>query len=129
MVATARTSGIRRPPPAPPRRRAMADEELRRVARRAQECGRRNEVGDVRAEVGVGELALALAEAGEVEAQHRDPSGGQGLGDPGRREDVLRAGEAMGEDSKGARRSDRQVEPGGEHRAVVAGKLKPFRQC
>ena len=107
----------------------MADQELRSGARRAQERGCRNEVGDVRGEVGVGELALARAEAGEVEAQHREPSGGQGLGDPRRGEDVLRAGEAMGEDSKGPRRADRQVEPGGEHRAVVAGKVEPFRSA
>ena len=45
----------------------------------------------------MGEIALAGAEAGEIEAQDGDAVTRQPFGDSAGREDVLRAGEAMGE--------------------------------
>ena len=83
IVAIALTSGIcdgRREHGGPAER--VADEQLRR----AVWCSRSHaaaatQVVDVRAEVGVGELALAGAETGEVEAQDPEALLGQLGGD------------------------------------------------
>jgi hypothetical protein len=45
------------------------------------------------------ELALALAQAGEVEAQYANALISQSTADASRRQGVLVAGEAVGEDS------------------------------
>ena len=69
----ARLRHLARPRPAPRRRRGCG-----RSGSPARACtsrsviGGRDQVGDVGGERGVGELAFARAEAGEVEAQHRD---------------------------------------------------------
>jgi hypothetical protein len=86
-----------------------------------QEVGGLHEVLDVGAEVGVGEIAPAGAEAGEIEAQHRDAVACQLLGDAAGREDVLRAGEAVGEQREGARLAFRQFEPACQRGALRAG--------
>ena len=82
------------------------------------------QVADVRGEVGRGELALAGAEAREVEAQHRHAHPRQVGGDAARGQQVLRAGEAVGEQGVGADRPVRQVEPRGPKGAGVAGELE-----
>ena len=79
---------------------AVADQQRGRALRAAQMIGGRHEIGDVGGEIRIGELAFARAEAGEVEAQHRDAALGERLGDALRREIVLAAGEAVGEQRK-----------------------------
>ena len=66
-------------PPGPPGRRehrrtaeAVADQQRWRLPHLAQMIGGAHQVGDIGRERGVGEIAFAGAEAGEVEAQHRD---------------------------------------------------------
>ncbi len=65
----------------------MADQQLRRVAGRAQMRRGGDQIGDVRGEVGVGEFALAPAQTGEIEAQHRDAARRERAGDALGRED------------------------------------------
>jgi len=55
-----------------------------------------DQIADVRREIGVGELAVAMAEAGKVEAQHRHPRLGQRAGNLRGRKNILGAGETMG---------------------------------
>ncbi len=66
-----------------------------------------------------GELALRMAEPGEVEAQDRDAHRGQPRGDAARGDDVLAAGEAMREERGRQVRAFRQVEP--RRRASATG--------
>jgi hypothetical protein len=86
--------------------------------------GRPHQIGDVRGEVGVGEIALAGSEAGEVEPQHRDTLGGERSGDPPRAMRVLAASEAMGEQRSGDGRLGRQIEACREQMAAFAFKLE-----
>ena len=51
---------------------AVADQNRRRHQRRPQMIGGGDQIVDIRRERGVGELALAGAEPGKIEAQHRD---------------------------------------------------------
>ncbi len=69
-----------------------------------------DQIRHIGGKVGVGELTLARAKAGEVEAQHRHAVLGQLLRDAARGEDVFAAGEAMGEQGIRARRLVRRVE-------------------
>ena len=62
-----------------------------------QMIGRGDQIVDIRGECGVGEFALAGAEPGEIEAQHRDAVQLEPLGDMPRRPIALAAGEAMRE--------------------------------
>ena len=80
---------------------AVPDQEAGRLALPPQEVRRRHEIVQVGGEVGLGEVPLALADAGEVEPEHRDPPLGQGAADPAGGLDVLGAGEAVGEDRVG----------------------------
>lgn len=105
---------------------AVADQQRWRLAGAAQPVGRRHQVLHVGREVGVGELSLAVAEPGEVEAQHRDPVLHQRARDAGGGEDVLAAGEAVGEQRVRAHRPVRRVQAGGEHAAVRPGKAGLF---
>ena len=105
---------------------AVADQDAWRQAALLEVGGGARQVLDVGAEVGVGELALAVAEAGEVEAQHGDAEACQALGDAAGGGDVLRAGEAVGEEGGGDGLAVGQVEPGGEHVARVAGEVDPL---
>ena len=71
----------------------------------AQECGRGDQISDVRGESGVGEVAAAFPQTGEVEPQYREAARRQSGADPRRRQHVLGAGKAMGEQRVGRRRS------------------------
>ena len=57
---------------------AVSDQETGRLALPPQEVRGCDEVVQVGREVGLGEVPLALADAGEVEPEHRDLLGGQG---------------------------------------------------
>ena len=121
MVATARTSGMRSAAASTARAaQAVAHEEPGSLVARAQEVGRRHEVVQVGREVGLREVPLALADPGEVEAEHRDPAVDQGAGDPSGGLQVLGAGEAVGEEGVGGGLGDGAFEAGGERAAVGA---------
>ena len=100
----------------------VADQQQWRLVAFAQEVGRGDQILDVRREVAVGELALARAEAGEIEAQHREATVGEAPADARGRQAVLRAGEAVGEQREAARRTGRAVEPCREQLACGVGK-------
>ncbi len=75
----------------------MTDENGGRLQLALHELGGGDQVVDVRREGGVREVALALAQPGEIEAQHANPRLGQRPADVHHRLVVLRAGEAVGE--------------------------------
>ena len=81
---------------------AVADQQGRRLVFAPQEVGGGQQVGDVGGEVAVGEVALAGAQTGEVEAHHGHAACLQGTADAGGSLDVLAAGEAVGEEGEGA---------------------------
>ena len=96
---------------------------LRRFVVLAQPLRGCDEVRDVGGEIGVRELALASAEAREIEAQHRDAPGRERPADARGRERLLRAGEAMRE-----QRISERV-PGGESsRAARAVPSEPGKR-
>ena len=103
---------------------AVSDDDLRRLAMAAQMVGGGHQVAYVRREVGVGELALAVPQSGEVEAQHRDPARCQPRRDARGGEDVLRAGEAVGEEGHRMGAPLGLIEPGRELLPVGAGKAE-----
>src|SRR3569623_2354114 len=72
----------------------------------------------------VGEFALAVAEAGEIEPQHREAAPPQSVGDALGGKVVLAAGKAVGDQRGGAGRALGAVEGGGEHLPAGSGKLK-----
>src|SRR5260221_1816584 len=90
-------------------------------------AGGSDEVGDIGGEVGIGELALARAEAGEVEAQRGDAVRGELLRDAARGEDVLAAGEAVREERVGGGRIVGRIEPRGELLAIRARERDALR--
>ena len=89
----------------------MADQEARCTDLAPHEIRSRDQVIDVRRKIGVGELALAGAEAGEIEAQNGEAEPGQLLADARGRENVLRAGETVGKKSGRPGLARRQIEP------------------
>ena len=105
---------------------AVADQDRRRLAGLAQMIGGPHEIGDVRGEGRVGEIAFAGAEPGEVEPQHRDALGRQRHRDALGRQHVLAAGEAMREQRIGQRLALGQIQRGGELMAADAGELETF---
>jgi len=62
-----------------------------------------HKIADVGGEIGIGELSLAAAYAGEVEAQHGDVASCQTCGNPRRCEGILAAGEAVSKQGESAR--------------------------
>ena len=96
---------------------AVADQDRRRHERRPQMIGGGDQIVDIRRERGVGELALAGAEPGKIEAQHRDAVQLQPLGNMPRRPIALAAGEAM---RKQRHRADRAIGPVEQRRERVA---------
>src|SRR5690606_15171020 len=94
--------------------KAVADQQGRRLIFLPKIFRRLDDIGDIGGEIGVGELPVAFTKPGEIEAQRGDAEPGQRFGDPACRRDILRAGEAMGEERIGERFSDRQIEPRGE---------------
>ena len=103
---------------------AVADQERGRRSRLAQMIGGGHQVVDVGRKMRVGEFALAAAQPGEVEAQHRDAVRRQPLGDRLGGAAVLAAGEAMREQREGGRLAQRQVEHRRQFLAFAIGKLE-----
>ena len=71
-----------------------------------------------------GKSALALSQAGKIEAQHRNPRFGQTGTDTGRRQTVFAAGETMREQSVSSRRRRtwRSVDNTGQLPTTAIGK-------
>ena len=105
---------------------AVADQDRRRFSGFAQMIGGVNQVGDVGGEGGVGKIAFAGAEPGEIEPQHRDAPGRQRRCDAPRGQHILAAGEAMREQRVGERLTLRQVERCGQLMAAFTGELETF---
>ena len=87
---------------------------------------RSHEIGDVGGESGVGELAAAAAEPGEVEAERGDAELGQRPGDMDRRAHILAAGEAVGEDRIGRGIALGQLEPPGQPVPTGTREVEPL---
>jgi hypothetical protein len=104
----------------------VADQKRGRPPRVAQMIGGTHEIGDVRSEGGVGEIAFAGAEAGEIEAQHRDALGGERGRDAFCRQHVLAAGEAMREQRIGRGLAVGKVERRRKLVAAFARELETF---
>ena len=95
---------------------AVTDQDLRRLVPRLQGRSGAQQVIDVGGKVGVGEIAVAVAEPGEIEAQHRDTARRQRAADARGRRDILAAGKAVGKQRVGAHlaRSLRQFQQAGQ---------------
>ncbi len=106
--------------------KTVPDQDRRRLARLPQMIGGKHEIGDIRGKRRIGEIALAGAEPGEVEPQHRDSLGRQRGGDALGRQHVLAAGEAVREQRIGRDRAVGQIERGSELMASGARELKAF---
>jgi hypothetical protein len=87
---------------------------------------RRDEIGNVRGKMRVGEIAFAGAEPGEIEAEHGDAARRERLGNTPSCQAVLAAGEAMRKQRIGDRLLGRTFEPGGEQLAGGIGKIEAF---
>ena len=83
-----------------------------------------NQILQVGTEIGIGEIAVAGAEPGEVEAQRGDAARRKAGRDAARGDHVLAAGEAMREQRGAERRIVRQVQPRSESLAILSGKLQ-----
>jgi hypothetical protein len=105
---------------------AVTNEERRRPVRRAQVRGGGEQVGDVGGKVGVGELAFARAEAGEIKAQAGDATRCQLLRDARGSEDVFAAGEAVREERVRRRGLVGRIEARRELLAAAAGEGDAF---
>ena len=88
--------------------------------------GGADEIGDVGRKGRIGEIALAGAEAREVEPQHADALGGERGRDALGRQHVLAAGEAMRKQRVGVHRPIRRIQRGGKLMAAFTGELKAF---
>src|SRR6516164_2565098 len=106
----------------------MADQNCRRALRAPQRIGSSKEIGNIRGECGVGKLALARAEAGEIEAQNRNAERSESLRYAPGRANVLAAGEAMGKQCISARLLGRRIKQGGEPLARGIGEIETFRR-
>ena len=105
---------------------AVADHERRRLSRLAQMVGGAHEIGDVGGKRRIGKIALAGAEAREVEPQHGDALGGQCHGNAFGRQHILAAGEAMRKQRIGVNLAVGRIECGGELMALRARELEAF---
>ena len=108
---------------------AVADQDRRRGEFLAQMIGGGDQIVDVRRERGVGELALAGAETGEVETQHGDAVQLQTFRNAPRRLVVLAAGEAMREQRHRAHRTVRPVEQRGQRVALGVAESRTSRRA
>jgi hypothetical protein len=106
---------------------AMPDQDPRRMARLLHRPDGGCQVGDVAAEGGMGEVAFALPQPGEVKAKDADPPGGERPRDPHRRHRVLAARKTMGKNGVGGRGSVRQVEPARQALPLGAREVENFR--
>lgn len=102
----------------------MAHQQLRRLVLLFEEPSRRDEVGHVGAEVRVGEVAVAFAQAREVEPQDAEARLGEGPRNADGGLEVLATGEAVREERERPWVPvSREFESGGEGLAQAAGKL------
>ena len=99
----------------------MADQDGGCFTVRPHPVHRAHQIGDVGGKVGRGEIAVGMAKAGEIKAQRGDAVRRQFRRDALGGKDILRTGEAMGEQGAGARRAGRTVKAGGKLRARSAG--------
>ena len=90
--------------------------------------GRCDKIGDIGGKRRIGELALARAQAREVEAQDANAKRGQAFCNPPGGVHILAASEAMGEQGIGPRRGSRLVKERRETVSVSAGELKSLRR-
>ena len=90
---------------------AVPDQDAGRIALLLHRPDRGCQIGDVAAEGGMGEIALALPQPGEVKAKDANAAGGERPRDPHGRHRVLAARKTMGKNGVGCRGSVRQVEP------------------
>jgi hypothetical protein len=100
--------------------------ESRRAPQPAQFVGSGDEIGDIGGKRGVGELAFAGAEPGEIEPQHADAERGQSFGDALGGLVVLAAGKAMGEQCISARLAHRVVDERGKPVSLGIGEIEAF---
>jgi hypothetical protein len=106
---------------------AVTDEDPRGADPRAEVVGGRHEILHVAAEALVGEVALAAAEAREVEPQGRDAASRQGPADARRGVDMHAAGEAVGEERDPAGLLLGKLEPRRQRLAAPVRELQPLR--
>ena len=121
--------GIRNPPGGGEDRRtaeAVPDQDRGRAPCLAQMISGAHEIGHVRREGRVGEIAFAGSEPREVKPQHRNPLCGQRRRDALRRQHILAAGKTMGKQRIGTDRSIRRIQRGGKLMTAFTVELKPF---
>ncbi len=106
--------------------KTVPDQDRRRLTRLPQMVGGEDEIGDVRRERRIGEIAFAGAEPGEVEPQHGNAARRQRRRDAPRRQHVLAAGEAMRKQRVGLDGAVGQIERGGELLPLGARELEAF---
>src|SRR6185312_5273733 len=104
--------------------KAVADQDRGGLPRRPQTTGGADEIGDVGGEGRVGEIALARAEPGEVEAQRRDAPARQRDRNAPRRQHILPAGEAMRKQRVGRGLAVRKIKRGREPMAAFTFELE-----
>ena len=92
----------------------VPDEDVRRAILLAKPGRRGNEVGDVGGKGGLAESAFTLAQPRKIEAQHSDALVDEGSAHVTRSLQVLRAGEAVGENGPRDRLVGGQVENTGQ---------------
>lgn len=90
----------------------MPNQQVGRAQGVAHMCRCRQQIGHVRAEIGVGKLALAGADAGEIETQHRDAMPVKSVCNTPRGENVLTTGETVGKQGPAPRLTIWQFQQG-----------------
>ena len=105
---------------------AVADQDRRRSIGLSQMIGGGHEIVDVGREMRIGKLALAHAEAGEIEAQNAYAANGQPFGNPLGRQIVLAAGEAMRKQRESRRFAERKIDQGCQLLAFRVGEFNSF---
>ena len=93
----------------------MPDQDARRLEFTPEEVGSRLQVGHVGGEIGVGKIAFAGAQAGEVEAQYGNAMFSQRLRNAAGCENILAAGEAMRKQGVGTYAVFWRVQPRRQH--------------
>ncbi len=104
----------------------MADQDRRTLSGFAQMVGGPHQIGDVRRECRVGEIAFAGAQARKVEPQYRDAFRRQRYRNPLGGQHVLAAGEAMREQRVSDRLPFGQIQRCRELMAAYTRELKTF---
>ncbi len=99
---------------------AVSQQELRGFQALSERASGGHQVGHVRAEGGVRELALALPEPREVERERRDPMRGERARDRPNGEEILGAGEAVREERRSAKRARRPTQARRERMSLGA---------